>query len=292
MSMSGADFALGAATDWDKVLEAYRAMVVLFEGETHHTFDRALADNYESERTDPGFLPSRVGDFEGIRGALRMEVPPPPGEPPWQWRSDDFGMIVSSRGDHMERMVRILTRSGLPDDVAKMVTMGGRPVVTFDTSTLLALVPMRGIGLRSLLDTRAKSSLLEIAAAAGKRCARVLDPPHVALGTFSFDGDRDLAADTTIKATAEAAVAAAASEVESANLVVVAVASTDLEPLRAAVAARGGALLVVAGGQLSLFGEGLAAEHEAGAYRDLFATMLDLISVESPATSARSLVKQ
>jgi hypothetical protein len=204
-------------------------------------------------------------------------------------------LIVTSRGDHMDRLLRILTRSGLPDDVAKMVTLRGRPVITFDPSALLTLVPMRGTNVSSMFDTRASSSLLEVGAAAGKRCARVLDAAYAALGTFSFDGDRDLEPSdkliTSIEPDAGAAIAAATSALADADLLVVGAADGDLEPLRAAVAARGGVLLVVAGGQLSLFGEGLAAAHESGAYRDLFATALALAGVDFTATSARSLVK-
>lgn len=295
MTMCGAEYAFGPDTDWDKVLDAYRALVVLFEGEVYRTVDHALEDNYAFERDDVAMPPIRLGEFEGIRGDLRLEFPAPPGappEPPWEWHGDDLGLIVTSRGDHMERLLRILTRSGLPDDVVKMVTLRGRPVITFDASTLMTLVPMLGSSVPSLFDTRAKSALLEIAAAAGKRCARVLDVAHSALGTFALDGDRDLESNTTVEPDAAAAIAKAASATADADLLFVGVGDADLEPLRTAVADRGGALLVVAGGQLSLFGEGITVEGERGAYRDLFATALALSAIEAPATSARSLVKQ
>ena len=293
LTMAGAEHALGPDVEWDKVLETYRALVVLFEGDVYESFDHALSDNYANERLDVGLPPVRLGEFDGITGDLRLDFPAPPGappEPPWEWRSDDLGLIVSSRGDHMDRLIRILTRSGLPDDVAKMVTIRGRPVKAFDTSSLMALVPMRGAPLRSLLDTRAERSLVEICAAAGKRWGRFVDARHEALGTFSFDGDRELALGATVKPDANGAIAAAALAVEGTDVLIVAAGEGDVEPLRAAVASAGGALLVVGKDTLSLFGDGLALTADAGAHRDVFATVLDLAGVDSPAPSARSLV--
>ena len=190
LTMSGADFAIGANTEWDKILEAYRALVMLFEGEMYQSVDHPIEDNYNVGREDVGMPPVRLGDFDGITGDLRLDFPAPPGAPPepqWEWRSDDLGMIISSRGDHMERLLRVLTRSGLPDHVADMVTVRGRPVCAFSASTLMSLVPMRGVDLKTLLDTRSPHSLVEVCQAAGKRCARVLDAEHAACLLYTSD---------------------------------------------------------------------------------------------------------
>jgi hypothetical protein len=293
LTTAGADYTLGPVTDWDKLIEAYRAIVMLFEGEAFENVNQALTENYSHQRDDVAHPPLRLGDFDGVTGDLGMEVstgPDAPTDAPWKWHSDDLAMIVSSRGDHMERLLRILTRSHLPDDVAEMVTLRGRPVITFGSRSMLTLVPMLGASCPFLFDTRAERSLFEIASAAGKRCARVLDAAHSAVGTFSFDGDRAIESAVTVAQDAGSAVAAAVSALASTDLLFVSVADLDIEPLRAAVADRDGALLLVSGSELSLYADGLAPAASTGAYRDLFATVLALAAVDAPATSARSLV--
>jgi len=296
-TVAGGVYSLGADAEWEKVLDAYRALVVLFEGETYERIDDALEENYAFQRDDVAMPPARIGEFAGINGDLRCEFPPPPDAGPiplWEWRGDDLGMLVSTRGDQLDRLLRILTRTDLPEEVAKLVTLRGRPVIPFDAASLVTLVPMRGSKVPSLLTTAPPTEgLFAAMTAAKKRSLRVFDAAHAALATFSFDGDRNMGTIVDGEVDAAAALEKAARAVSEGALdfVLVAAKHAPLDELAQAVEARAGALLVVSPASISLVANGIAAGAlSAGTFRDVFATVLDLVAVSDSSSGARSLV--
>lgn len=295
-TISGRSVAYDEHESWESMLDLYRA-VVHADADRYESIEDALAVSYDAGYTDATFRPLVLGDYLGVRGELMMEVPDD--GLGWKWRSNDIAIFAGLRGEAQRQLVSILTRTGLPDDVASKVTLRNRPVIAFDHENSAAFVRVSGAPKIAPIfpEPDVEWSLGSFFASRGKKQLRIATPgrrDHVA---HYFDGAvGSEGVEAVLVPTDFEAIARAGREVTEgdASLIVVGVCGrargdADLDAafdaLAQSVKKKGGVLLTIAakeGGEHAVhcLASGRDFEHRADATAtDVAPTILDHLGV-------------
>lgn len=133
-TLSGRAWAMDRDGRWDRIYEAFRAIVRqrtldAAPPQAEDAFD-ALSRAYGGETTDAELMPTRLGDYAGMNGDFVSDFSAPGA--PWIWTGEDVGFAFNLRGDRMHQLVAMLTAQSVPEDVASELLMDRRyPVRAF-----------------------------------------------------------------------------------------------------------------------------------------------------------------
>jgi len=133
-TLSGRAWAMDRDGRWDRVYETFRAIVrerTLSTAVAHaeDPYD-AMSQAYSGDTVDAQLAPTRLGDYDGIRGDFACDFASP--DAPWEWTGEDVGFSFNLRGDRTHHLVALLTRRGVPDEVASELLMDRRyPIRAF-----------------------------------------------------------------------------------------------------------------------------------------------------------------
>lgn len=141
-TVSGRGYAMACDGRWDLTYQAYHAIVrdkVL--GATapraESWFD-ALQIAYGDGLDDDWVRPTRIGDYAGIAGDFMCDFAA--AGAPWVWTGEEAGIACNLRGDRMRQLTAMLTRRGVPDEVASdLLVDRNKPVVAFQEHHLVTL---------------------------------------------------------------------------------------------------------------------------------------------------------
>lgn len=190
-TISGRYYAMDRDKRWDRVILAYQAIV---RGPAPHaaTALEALEASYKEGKNDEFVLPTRIGDYTGIKGDFVADfTSKEPGT--WQWRGEEAGFAFNFRPDRMREISAMLIRKGLPPEVEEMLTDRGKPVIAFDKHSYATMTEYEeALGLpvafrKDVID----NSFGEVISKAGLtqlRCAETEKYAHV---TYFFNGGRE-----------------------------------------------------------------------------------------------------
>ncbi len=175
-TLSGFNYALDADGRWDRTYRTFHAMVrdtVL--GEPAPREDSALDAlrlAYQRGVEDAWLEPTRIGDYKGFEGNFVSAFGS--GTPEWTWTGFDVGFVATTRADRSRQLVAMLSRQGLPDEIADdLLTDRGRKVLAFEPPGFFTLVD-HGHEIRCVLpDQPVEDTLSATLAAAGRSQARV-----------------------------------------------------------------------------------------------------------------------
>lgn len=141
LTLSGRDHCLGDAS-WDGLVDVQRALSENYEGELRRDLLEALEVGYGAGQSDHDFRPTRIFPFRGVAGDLQCDFAAK--TPVWEWTGKDVALLALREGAPQTRLASILTRRGLPADVAERVTVRGRAVITFEPDRIASLTTLPG----------------------------------------------------------------------------------------------------------------------------------------------------
>jgi len=298
-TVMGCSWALGAELDWQRALIAFEAIVHGQELGSARTIYQALESAYDAEHGDASIQPTRIGEYRGVYGGLRAELPAE--APVWAWHGEDVGIVWVNRGEDATPLVSLLLGRDLPPHAAQNIAHGSRARFAFAEQHLASLVSLGGFDIPSLFDSAASSaSLLESLAYRGKKCRAVFDPARRKAVSWSLEGDREAAVGALVEESVDAAAALALAlegvttgefdfQLVAVSGLVPDAIDVAVESLARAVVERGGALIVVASDTMRLAAEGSSASASPPAeHRDVFRLAHELLGVAIQDAAAAS----
>ncbi|MBW2525086.1 MAG: phosphoglycerate mutase (2,3-diphosphoglycerate-independent) [Deltaproteobacteria bacterium] len=141
-TVSGRMYSVDAGDDWDRVYPLFQAIVrdPVLGGVAPHadtTFD-AVSLAYGQGWDDATMPPTRIGDYTGLRGDFLCDFAA--AKPVWEWTGEEVGLAFHHRPDGLWAICALLTRRGLPADVASDLLMDrDKPVLAFDEHCFASL---------------------------------------------------------------------------------------------------------------------------------------------------------
>jgi len=195
-TICGRYYAMDRDERWDRTYQAFHAIVrdkalgpTVERAET--AFD-AVSLAYGRGQNDEFIEPTRIGDYQGVNGEFMADFAA--NEPVWEWTGEDVGFAFNFRGDRMRQLSAMLTREGLPDEIALDLLQDRHyPVLAFPEHCY-ATMTHYGDDLKlpvAFPKQTLDQTLGELVAAAGMkqlRCAETEKFPHV---TYFFSGGRE-----------------------------------------------------------------------------------------------------
>lgn len=195
-TISGRYYAMDRDERWDRTYQTFHAIVrdkVLgADAPTMETAFDVVAYSYGKGLDDEFIEPHRIGDYTGVNGEFMADFAS--NEKVWEWTGEDVAFCFNFRGDRMRQLSAMLTRQGLPDDIAidllqdRMYPTRAFPEHCYATMTHYSDdldIPV-AFGKEAVTET-----LGEVVAKAGLkqfRCAETEKFPHV---TTFFSGGRE-----------------------------------------------------------------------------------------------------
>ena len=188
---------LGSLQDAESVVSmvlepgAYTAIV---RGEAPHADSvfELLAASYDKGITDEFVEPTRIGDYQGIKGDFMAEFGTTVLK--WEWYGEEVGFGFNFRPDRMRELSAMLIRHpSLPPEVLEFLSDRGKAVTAFQEgwySTMTEYDPALGLKVAYPKDD-VKESFGEVISKAGLtqlRCAETEKYAHV---TYFFSGGRE-----------------------------------------------------------------------------------------------------
>ncbi len=189
-SVSGRYYAMDRDKRWDRVHKAYTAIVRGDAPRAETAYD-ALRSSYLQGVTDEFVEPTRIGEYEGIKGDFMADFGS--SSPSWQWLGDEVGFAFNFRPDRMRELSAMLTRKNLPPEALELLTDRGKPIIAFQEgwySTMTEYDASLNLAVAFPKD-HVSESFGEIVAAHGLtqlRCAETEKYAHV---TYFFNGGRE-----------------------------------------------------------------------------------------------------
>ncbi|HHH28229.1 MAG TPA: phosphoglycerate mutase (2,3-diphosphoglycerate-independent) [Polyangiaceae bacterium] len=124
-TLSGRAWAMDRDGRWDRVYDAFRAIVRhrMLDAPAPRAEDAfdALSQAYSGETGDAQLVPTQLGDYTGMNGDFVCDFSTPTS--PWEWTGEDVGFAFNLRGDRMHQLVALLTRQSVPDEIASELLM-------------------------------------------------------------------------------------------------------------------------------------------------------------------------
>jgi 2,3-bisphosphoglycerate-independent phosphoglycerate mutase len=186
-TISGRSYAMDTDERWDRTYRAFQAIVrdkVLGpEAQRADTPFDALHYAYGQGLGDDTLPPVRIGDYTGLRGDFLCDFAAK--SPVWEWTGEEVGMALHYRPDGLRPLVAMLTRRGLPPEIAVDLLMDrDKPVLAFDEHCLATLTDLAPVGPLPVAFEREvlQDDCGAVVAAAGLRqlrCAESLKAAHV-----------------------------------------------------------------------------------------------------------------
>jgi 2,3-bisphosphoglycerate-independent phosphoglycerate mutase len=178
---------------WDRTYRAFHAIVrdkVLGpEAPRAETPFDALQLAYQQGLDDDFVPPTRIGDYEGLRGDFLCDFAA--SKPVWEWTGEEVALCWNHRPDGLRSLVSMLTRRGLPEDVVvDLLTDRNKPVLAFDEHCLATLTEVDSsfrLPVAFAPEERFESCG-DVVARAGFRQLRIAEEPKLSHVTEFFDG--------------------------------------------------------------------------------------------------------
>lgn len=189
-TISGRYYAMDRDKRWDRVYEAYKAIVRGPAPRAETTFD-ALHESYAKGKTDEFVEPVRIGDYEGIKGDFMADFASP--TPVWEWHGEEIGFAFNFRPDRMRELSAMLMRRNLPPEVEELLTDRKKPVFAFDEhhyATMTEYDAALKLPVAFKKDDVA-DSFGEVISRAGLTQLRVAETEKYAHVTYFFSGGRE-----------------------------------------------------------------------------------------------------
>ncbi|MEO5731282.1 MAG: 2,3-bisphosphoglycerate-independent phosphoglycerate mutase [Byssovorax sp.] len=189
-TVSGRYYAMDRDQRWDRVHKAYAAIVRGDAPRAETAYD-ALRSSYLQGVTDEFVEPTRIGEYEGVKGDFMADFGS--SSPSWQWLGDEVGFAFNFRPDRMRELSAMLTRKNLPPEALELLTDRGKPIIAFQEgwySTMTEYDSSLNLAVAFPKDD-VSESFGEIVAAHGLtqlRCAETEKYAHV---TYFFNGGRE-----------------------------------------------------------------------------------------------------
>jgi 2,3-bisphosphoglycerate-independent phosphoglycerate mutase len=189
-TLSGRYYAMDRDKRWERVKLAYDA-IVRGPAPTAETAFDALRSSYAEGLTDEFVVPTRIGEYEGLKGDFMADFSSP--TPDWSWYGEEVGFAFNFRPDRMRELSAMLTRENLPPEVIEMLTERTRAIFAFqkgwystmteyDSSLKLAVAFPKDDISESFGEVVAAHGLTQL------RCAETEKYAHV---TYFFNGGRE-----------------------------------------------------------------------------------------------------
>ena len=170
VTLMGRDVCLGDAP-WEHLVDVQRAFSENYGGELRKDLSEALEVAYGAGQIDRDLRPVRILPFRGVTGDLQSDFAAQ--VPAWEWIGKDVALFLLRSGEAEARLASILTRRGLPTDIAEQVAVRGRAVISFEPDRIASLVPVPGFDHESSLPAPAATTLEAIGADEHARTATV-----------------------------------------------------------------------------------------------------------------------
>ncbi len=189
-TISGRYYAMDRDKRWDRVKLAYDAIVRGTAPKAETVLD-ALRSSYADGITDEFVVPTRIGEYEGIKGDYMADFAA--ASPVWEWLGEEVGFAFNYRPDRMRELSAMLVRKNLPPEVIEMLTERGRAIYAFQEgwySTMTEYDSALKLPVAYPKDDISES-FGEVIAARGLtqlRCAETEKYAHV---TYFFNGGRE-----------------------------------------------------------------------------------------------------
>jgi 2,3-bisphosphoglycerate-independent phosphoglycerate mutase len=189
-TVSGRYYAMDRDKRWDRVHKAYTAIVRGDAPRAETAYD-ALRSSYIQGVTDEFVVPTRIGEYEGIKGDFMADFGS--SSPSWQWLGEEVGFAFNFRPDRMRELSAMLTRKNLPPEALELLTDRGKPIIAFQEgwySTMTEYDASLKLSVAFPKDD-VSESFGEVIAARGLtqlRCAETEKYAHV---TYFFNGGRE-----------------------------------------------------------------------------------------------------
>ena len=195
-TLSGRHYAMDSEGRWDRTYQVFHAMVRdklmgPVAPQAENVFE-AVSASYRRGIFDEELEPVRIGEYRGFNGDYMCDFAAPGA--PWVWTGEDVGMVLGLRPDSSRQLVSMLTRKGLPSEVADDLLMDRHfPMLGFRDHCLATLTSSGDdIDVPVVIPSkRLPQTLGEVVANAGLtqlRCAEAIKATHV---TRYFSGHRD-----------------------------------------------------------------------------------------------------
>jgi 2,3-bisphosphoglycerate-independent phosphoglycerate mutase len=197
-TVAGRRYALDTAERWDLTHRAFHAVVrdaVLGPPAPRAAtpFD-LLSESYGRGLDDEAIEPTRIGDYDGVRGDFSADFASE--RPWWEWTGEELGLVLLAAGEQARQLCQLLSARAVSSDVAlEWLRDRDKPVVAFPERRLVALASLGDdLGLPVVFGAEpVPDTLGEIVARAGRRqlrCAETLGRRGV---TRDLDGGREAA---------------------------------------------------------------------------------------------------
>jgi 2,3-bisphosphoglycerate-independent phosphoglycerate mutase len=189
-TLSGRFYAMDRDQRWERVHEAYKA-IVRGDAQNVGSAYEALSASYDAGKTDEFVHPVRIGDYEGIKGSFMADFAAK--TPVWEWFGEEVGMGFNFRPDRMREISAMLMRRNLPPEVNEWLSDRGKAIHAFDEWSYLCMTEYDAALKLPVAFTKedVKDTFGEIIARAGLtqlRCAETEKYAHV---TYFFSGGRE-----------------------------------------------------------------------------------------------------
>jgi 2,3-bisphosphoglycerate-independent phosphoglycerate mutase len=189
-TISGRYYAMDRDKRWDRVKLAYDAIVRGTAPKAETVLD-ALRGSYADGITDEFVVPTRIGEYEGIKGDYMADFAS--ATPVWDWLGEEVGFAFNYRPDRMRELSAMLVRRNLPPEVIEMLTERGRAIYAFqegwystmteyDSALKLAVAYPKDDISESFGEVISGKGLTQL------RCAETEKYAHV---TYFFNGGRE-----------------------------------------------------------------------------------------------------
>lgn len=196
-TVSGRHYAMDGDGRWDRVHCAFHAIVrdnVLGPtAQRSETVFDALSLAYGQGITDAYVEPTRIGEYQGLRGDFLCDFSGTP--PVWEWTGEDCGLVFHHRGDGLRQLTQLLGRDGLPDEIVRDLLMDRHhPVRAFREHCLGTLARSSSALSLPVAFPRAPSAacLGEVLARAHCTQLRIFESDRIDHATTFFGGGREL----------------------------------------------------------------------------------------------------
>ncbi|MBI4700121.1 MAG: 2,3-bisphosphoglycerate-independent phosphoglycerate mutase [Deltaproteobacteria bacterium] len=194
-TVAGRHYAMDRGGHWDRTYAAFHAIVrdhVLGpEAPRADTPFDAVSQAYAQGLADAQVPPTRIGDYQGIRGDFMCDFAA--SRPEWIWTGEEIGLAFNIRGDRMRQLTSMLTGQGLAPEIAlDLLTDRGKPVLAFPESHYFCLTePGPGVALPVAFPAEpVRATLGEVLAWAGMKQLRLSETEKACHVTSFFSGGR------------------------------------------------------------------------------------------------------
>jgi 2,3-bisphosphoglycerate-independent phosphoglycerate mutase len=189
-TVSGRYWAMDRDKRWDRVYKAFKAMVRGDAPRAPTPLD-VLTESYAKGVDDEFVEPTRIGDYDGVKGSLMADFSSP--NATWEWWGEETGFAFNFRPDRMRELSAMLTRKNLPPEVAEMLTERGKAIhafAKFSYATMTEYDATLGLPVAFTKDV-VSDSFGEVISRAGLRQLRCAETEKYAHVTYFFSGGRE-----------------------------------------------------------------------------------------------------